>query len=213
MTFRSKYYLSLLFNLLLTIVLLLAMYIYRDKLYQRFLTNPENVNIVMYGNSIVAQGKWAELLLRSDVANSGLPGRVTHHFLQEIKMQVLDKNPKVCFLMGGINDITVGVEESKIFDNYSKIIEILQKHNIIPVVSATLYEQNDLVSKAKVDRLNEYLALYCETKHVLFINPNIYLSDSLGLKPEYAVDKTHLNEKAYRLWARDIKMALEKLAI
>ncbi len=189
------------------------MFFYRNKLYQRFLNNSENVTIVMYGNSIVAQGKWTELLLRTDVANSGLPGRVTYHFLQEIKSQVLDKNPQVCFLMGGINDITVGVEESITFDNYSKIIAILQKHHIVPVISATLYEQNDPDSKVKIDRLNKYLAEYCETENIIFINPNQYLSDSLGLKPEFAVDKTHINEKAYRLWAKDMKEVLEKLGI
>ncbi len=213
MNLKTKFYLSVVLNLLLFGVLASAVYTYRAKLYQRFLTKTDGINIVMFGNSIVAQGNWIELLNRTDVANSGLPGRVTYHFLQEINSQVLAKKPKVCFVMGGINDITVGVSEEATFHNYTKLLEILETNQIQPVVSATLYEQNDAISKAKVDRLNAYLKSYCKAKQIPFLNPNRYLSDSTGLRKEFAVDKTHLNEKAYQLWAKDIITVLAQLKI
>ena len=213
MTLRSKFHISLAINLLITLLLLSATFKYREKIYQLFFSNTEKANIVMYGNSIVAQGKWTELLMRTDVANSGLPGRVTFHFLQEIKPQVLDKKPKVCFVMGGINDITVGVEDSIIRYNYSKIVETLLNNNIKPVVSATLYEKENPESMVKIKRLNAFLEQYCKKNAIIFLNPNNYLSDSLGLKTEYAFDKTHLNEKAYGLWAKDISSVLAQLGI
>jgi hypothetical protein len=37
-------------------------YVYRDKILQRFVSLKGNPAIIMYGNSITAQGKWVELL-------------------------------------------------------------------------------------------------------------------------------------------------------
>ncbi|PWJ57562.1 lysophospholipase L1-like esterase [Dyadobacter jejuensis] len=210
MKYPFRYHLSIGLNVLLLGFNLLMGFIYRDKLYQYVVREGGQHQIVMYGNSITAQGKWVELLARTDVLNASLPGQTTYHFLQAVQERVIDKKPKICFVMGGINDITIGVSPQNLQKNYKELLEALMRAGITPIVSLTLYEQNDANSKRQVDLLNQFLISYCQQEGIQYLNPNEYLSDSTGLKAAYAVDKTHLNERAYRLWAAEIREVLHQ---
>ncbi|WAC11687.1 SGNH/GDSL hydrolase family protein [Dyadobacter pollutisoli] len=205
--------LSIILNILLIGAGIIFAYVYRDKILQRFVSLKGNPAIVMYGNSITAQGKWVELLGRTDVMNNALPGMSTYHFLQLVQTHVIDLHPKICFIKGGINDITVGVSQEKLQANYQAILEKLLKNHIDPVVTLTIYEQNDPYSKKEVDALNHFLIQFCDDHNIAYIDLNHSISDSTGLKAEYAVDKTHLNEKAYRIWAKEISAVLKQKGI
>lgn len=204
---------SLVINAVLIAAFLTMALIYRDKIAQRFVTLKGNPTIVMYGNSITAQGKWVELLRRTDVMNNGLPGQCTYHFLQLIQSHVIDLHPKICFIKGGINDITVGVAQEKIQANFATMLDLLDKNGIIPVVTLTVYEQDDPASKKEVDVLNTFLVGYCKQKNISYIDLNHYISDSTGLKSDFAVDKQHLNSRAYQIWAREIARVLKEKGI
>lgn len=204
---------SLGLNVFLIISICVFSYIYRDKIMQRFVAMKGNPTIVMYGNSITAQGKWTALLDRTDVLNNGLPGMSTYHFLQLLPTHVVNLHPKICFVKGGINDITVGVSQERMQGYYKAILDKISENKIIPVVTLTVYEQNDPVSKKEVDTLNDFLIKYCQENQVAYIDLNPFISDSTGLKAEYAVDKTHLNEKAYEIWGREIKRVLKEKGI
>ena len=204
---------SLCFNFLFLSLFLSLSYIYRDKLYQRFVLYKGDAKIVMFGNSITAQGIWVELLGRTDVANSGLPGQSTYYFLKMIQSHVIDLHPKICFVKGGINDITVGVAPEKLQANYRLILETLVHNNIIPVVTLTFHERNNPTSKVEVDNLNKFLVNYCREHHIKYLNLNQYLSDSTGLKAEFAADQTHLNRNGYVIWAKEIKKILKEEGI
>lgn len=210
---KWKLTLSVLINLLLLVAILGLGFVYRDKLYQRYVQVQGEYTIIMYGNSITAQGKWVELLGRTDVLNAALPGQATYHFLESLERQVISKKPKICFIMGGINDITIGVSQKNIQRHYTAILERLLAEGIVPVVSLTLYEQDNAYSRAQVDLLNGFLVQYCEKHSIRYLNPNQYLSDSRGLLARYAVDQTHLNEAAYKLWGAEINRVLQELAI
>jgi lysophospholipase L1-like esterase len=204
---------SLVLNAALIVAFLTMAFVYRDKIAQRFVTLKGNPTIVMYGNSITAQGKWVELLGRTDVMNNALPGQCTYHFLQLIQSHVVDLHPKVCFIKGGTNDITIGVAQEKIQANFRTMLEILRKNQIVPVVTLTVYEQQNPASKKEVDALNGFLIGYCKQNQITFIDLNRYISDSTGLKSEFAVDKQHLNTKAYAIWAREIDRVLKEKGI
>ena len=204
---RKILFFSMLFNILF---LLISCYIFRDKVIQKFVAMKGDSKIVMFGNSLTAQGKWVELLGRTDVLNSGFPGLCTYHFLGLMQANVIDRHPEICVIEAGINDITVGVSQEKIQRNYQTILETLLKNKIIPVLTLTLFEQNDPVSKAEVTELNNFLIAYCQRNRIEYLDLNRYLSDSTGLKLEFAVDKTHLSDKAYRIWAREINKILDQ---
>lgn len=204
---------SLALNVLLFAAILATGIIYRDKIAQRFVRIKGNPTIVMYGNSITAQGKWVELLGRTDVMNNGLPGQTTYHFLKLIRSHVIDLHPKICFIKGGINDITVGVAQERIQANFKTMLEMLVENGITPVVTLTVYEQNDPVSKKEVEALNAFLISYCIQNNINYIDLNRYISDTTGLRAAYAVDKTHLNAKAYEVWAREVSRVLKEKGI
>jgi len=209
---RRKYILaiSLLFNIFFIGV---CAYIFRDKWIQQMVALKGDSKIILFGNSLTAQGKWVELLSRTDVLNSGFPGLCTYHFLGLLQNNVLDKHPEICFVEAGINDITVGVSAEKIQENYAAILNTIQRNNIRPVVTLTLYERNDPVSKAEVDILNRFLISYCQKNKIDYIDMNRFLTDSTGLKAEYSVDKRHLNEAAYKIWAEEIEKVLKQKGI
>jgi lysophospholipase L1-like esterase len=198
---------SLLFNV---VFICLCAYIFRDKWIQKLVAMKGDSKIVMFGNSLTAQGKWVELLGRTDVLNSGFAGLTTYHFLGLLNDNVIEKHPEICFVEAGINDITVGVSAEKIQENYTTILQNLKNNNIIPVVTLTFYEQNDPSGMLEVDRLNNFLIQYCRKHSIKYINLNPLISDSTGLKQEFAVDKTHLNEKGYQIWAEEINKILNK---
>ena len=141
---------SLILNALLIASIGVFAYIYRDKIMQRFVSMKGSPTIIMYGNSITAQGKWTSLLDRTDVMNNGLPGLSTYHFLQLLQSHVIDLHPKICFVKGGINDITVGVSQERMQGYYKAILDKILANKIIPVITLTVYEQNDPVSKKEV---------------------------------------------------------------
>lgn len=201
---------SLLFNI---IFLITCAYIFRDKWIQKIVAMKGDAKIVMFGNSLTAQGKWVELLGRTDVLNSGFPGLCTYHFLSLLQPHVIDKHPSVCFVEAGINDITVGVAQEKIQQNYQAILETIIKNGIKPVVTLTLYEQNDPGSKREVTQLNEFLIAYCQKNDIEYLDLNPYLSDSTGLKPAFAKDKTHLNTAAYKIWADEVANVLKRIKL
>jgi lysophospholipase L1-like esterase len=203
-------YLSVVFNF---VFIILCAYIFRDKWIQQMVVLKGDGEIVMFGNSLTAQGKWVELLGRADVLNSGFPGLCTYHFLGLLQHHVVDLHPRVCFIEAGINDITVGVSTEKIQDNYVSMLETIRENHIKPVLTLTLYEQDDPVSNAEVDRLNEFLVQYCRKHNINYIDLNPLISDSTGLKAEFAIDKTHLNEKGYQVWAREITRILKQEGI
>lgn len=210
---RKLLILSLVLNAVLIAAFLTFGYIYRDKIAQRFVRMKGHPAIVMYGNSITAQGKWVELLGRTDVMNNALPGQATFHFLNLIRTHVIDLHPKVCFIKGGINDITLGVRQEQIQANFQTMLEMLVQNGITPVVTLTVYKQNDPPSKKEVDALNAFLISYCTQNNIIYIDLNRFISDSTGLRAEYAVDKVHLNTKAYEIWAKEIDKILKEKGI
>lgn len=210
---RKLLILSLALNAILIAAFLIFAYVYRDKIAQRFVRIKGNPAIVMYGNSITAQGKWVELLGRTDVMNNALPGQATFHFLNLIETHVINLHPKVCFIKGGINDITLGVRQEQIQANFQTMLEMLMQNGITPVVTLTVYKQHDPPSKKEVEALNAFLVSFCTQNNITYIDLNRFISDSTGLRAEYAADKIHLNTKAYEIWAGEISRVLKEKGI
>ena len=71
--------------------------------------------IIMVGNSITYGGDWTTLLDRSDVTNWGIPGYTTQQLSWTIK-NIIPKKPEICFLEGGINDLSLGITPRRVFE-------------------------------------------------------------------------------------------------
>lgn len=173
--------------------------------------SPEKVNIAMLGNSITEMaGDWNILLSRDDVRNSGQGGYVTGQMLWIIDTCVVQAYPKACFILAGINDITLKIPVETIFENYKTIIRILHTNQITPIVQSTLYQRNSPGSNVKVRMLNDRLQTYCLENNIRYIDLNQHLSDENGLVKEYTTDGTHLTTEGYAVWAKVLKSFIKQ---
>lgn len=192
---------------------------------------PVNTNIVMLGNSLTHGVNWNMLLGRNDVAEMGIVSDVLAGFLNRVNY-VTQLNPKVCFVLGGLNDLYQWIPVETIFADYQKVIERLQRSGIKVVIQSTLYAgrdwgkdwlvQNNPEANAaevnaerniQVDRLNQMLKSYAEKNNIEFIDLNRLMSRGNYLRSELTYDGVHLNAAGYKIWGREIEQSLRKLGI
>jgi lysophospholipase L1-like esterase len=230
-TMKNTFMLSVLFNIILAILLVSALiYHFRKeedpvakiskfepqklsaKRIERILKqSPQNVSIVMLGNSITENGgDWNARLGRSDIRNSGQGGDTTGQMLWLLDSCVLKARPKYCFTLAGINDISMGIPVERIFHNYQTIIDTLLANDIRPIVQSTLRQTGNIPANRKVTYLNYLLKDYCIGKNITFIDLNQFMADKNGLIPEYSTDGTHLSERGYDLWSKKLKMVISQ---
>jgi alpha-glucosidase len=207
---KYVYKASLILNGVFLILFILLGLNYREKIIQKFLDKKEKATIVLFGDSIIKGGEWNDLLDRNDVKNSGFGGFTTSHLRWLIEKNVIEYDPKICFVEGGINDIAVGIPLERIKTNYKSLIDTLISNDITPIVQSTLYQVDNPESKIMVDSLNNFLIDYCNQKSIRYLDINSKLSTDNGLKPEYSTDGTHITESAYLIWGKEIQKILKK---
>lgn len=167
--------------------------------------------IVMLGDSITYGVNWNELLNR-DVANRGIGSDTTQGFLNRLTY-IYEISPEICFVMGGINDISHSIPVQEIFQNYKGIIEGLKSQGIIPVIQSTLYTSRPTDCEHRnsiVKELNELLYHYANEHRIEFIDLNARLSQGNKLVQEYTYDGVHLNSRGYEMWSEEIESVLKK---
>ncbi|MDZ7725297.1 MAG: GDSL-type esterase/lipase family protein [candidate division KSB1 bacterium] len=164
--------------------------------------SPKHVKLVMLGNSITEQGgNWNKRLGFDRIRNSGQGGYTTGQMLWILDTCVIAASPEACFVMGGINDLTLGVPVDQIFENHKRIVGQLIEHDITPVMQSTLYQHNNPENNAHVRLLNQLLKTFCREHDVHFIDLNAHMSGANGLNAEYTTDGTHLTEQGYEVWS------------
>ncbi len=199
--------LSFTFNILFVSIIFFIGIYYLFKLYNNNQIDKE-YTVVMFGNSITAGGNWNELVGRADLLNSGYPGYTSSHLKRLAEEGVIIHKPKICFIMVGINDILIGDPIHGIKANYIEILNRLLENNITPVVQSILYGVNNPRSKIMIDSMNTFLLRYCNDNKIKYLDLNFVISNSQGLNPENSTDGLHLNQRAYKLWAIEVKRVL-----
>lgn len=177
------------------------------------LTKVVSADVVFLGNSITFGGAWNELLGRERIINRGIGSDNTVGMLHRLH-QVYLLQPKLCFIMAGINDLYAGASVNRIFHNYMMIVDTLLLHGIIPVIQSTLHvnpkwkqavEKND-----EVNKLNFLLKDYAKIKQIEWLDINTALSSDGALRNEYTTDGVHLTALAYHRWRELLLPVLKK---
>ena len=170
--------------------------------------------IVMLGNSITERVEWTELLNRSDVINRGIGSDITEGFLSRMNY-IYSVDPKVCYIMGGVNDIARNISQETTVQNLKSIIEALKQHKIIPVLQSVLFVTdtyaNNKVMNQKIESLNTELVKMAKENNVTFLDINTVLSSGNQLIKEYALsDGIHLTGAGYDKWRTLLLADLKK---
>ena len=179
----------------------------RDKIFSQIFP-ASKVNILLIGDSLLAQENWNRSLDRNDLKNDAFGGAITQQILWNIERGELVSNPEIVVIDGGINDLLSGVPTQRVLKNYQKIIEVLRKRNIKIIAHLVLYTvENEEINK-EVFVLNYLLKEYFESQKIEFIDMNLQLSDQKKLKSNFSIDGIHLKKEAYKIWANELKAKL-----
>lgn len=172
-----------------------------------------HAEVVMLGNSLTHGVNWNELLGRTDIAERGIPGDGLRDYLNRMQF-VYRLNPKMCFIMGGINDLYTGYPPELILANYIKVVEALKEHNIIPVIQSPLYVSTKYILASQKNReisiLNNLLKTYAAKNGILFIDLNSKMSFEGSLRNELTFDGIHLNADGYVIWRDEIAPVISR---
>ncbi|MCH8171571.1 MAG: GDSL family lipase [Bacteroidetes bacterium] len=189
-------------------------YLIQTELYNVY--RMRRAKIVMLGNSITQGVNWNELINRKDVIERGISGDLTSVFLHRLQY-IYNLKPRICFIMGGINDMFYGRQVDEIFKNITKIVDSLKLHNIKIVLQSTLFVKNgtpllDIINE-RVKTLNIQLKNYASINNIIFLDINKKLSIDNHLKEEFTIDGVHLSALGYKIWSIYIIQTLTKLKI
>ena len=189
-------------------------YLIQTELYNVY--RMKRAKIVMLGNSITQGVNWNELINRKDVIERGISGDLTSGFLHRLQY-IYNLKPRICFIMGGINDMFYGRQVDEIFKNITKIVDSLKLHNIKIVLQSTLFVKNgtpllDIINE-RVKTLNIQLKNYASINNIIFLDINKKLSIDNHLKEEFTIDGVHLSALGYKIWSIYIIQTLTKLKI
>ena len=169
-------------------------------------------DVVMLGDSITHHVEWDELLNRINIANRGIGSDTTVGMFNRLEF-VYKVNPRLCFILAGINDFGFGATPNEVFISYKKIITNLREHNIIPIIQSTLYANEKNYKSKSIEELNRLLKQYAENNSLDYIDLNMVLSEHKKLKKEFTYDGTHLTGKGYEVWGREVLKTLNKYGL
>ena len=183
-------------------------------MFNKFKTS--QADVVMLGNSLTYNANWNELLGRKNIVNRGINSDITAGYLHRLSF-VFRLKPKLCFIEGGVNDVYAGYSVAEIFDNYTKIIDTLRAHQIIPVVQSTLFvapqRENSQSRNEEILQLNKLLLDYARKESIEYLDINSLVSQNGFLKNEFTYDGLHLNAEGYSLWVPEVEKVLIKYGL
>ncbi len=165
--------------------------------------SPQNIRIVMIGDSITAWGDWQTLLNRKDIANQGKAGDTSSDVLERMEA-IYRLKPQAAFVMIGINDILKDRAVESIFANVQKIIAGLRTHHIRPVIQSTLFLAGPDHRNRHVNSLNQKLKSFAAERKILFLDLNPVLAPNSQLLDSFSNDGLHLSEAGYQAWKNEI---------
>ena len=196
-------------SILLNISLLILIFQLRDKIFSQIFP-ASKVDILLIGDSLLAQENWNNLLNRNDLKNDAFGGAITQQILWNVQRGELVSNPTIVVIDGGINDLLSGVPTQRILKNYQEIIGVLQKQNIQIIAHLIIYTTDNEIINKEIFILNYLLKEYFESQKIKFIDMNLQLSQGRKLIKKYSIDGIHLKKEAYQIWANELKSKLPR---
>ncbi len=186
-------------------------YDYEVNLYKVY--KKKSAAVVMLGNSITHGVNWNELTGREDIVERGIPADILDGFFARLQY-VIELHPKVCFIMGGINDIYNASPVEDVFKSYIKVVEALRMKDIKVVIQSTLFVAKRYNYSAdknlQVEKLNKMLSEYARNNGIEFVDLNARMSVDKYLKNELTHDGLHLNANGYKIWGQEFEKIIKK---
>lgn len=181
---------------------------YREREYEFFTMYSFPTDIVFVGDSLTQRCQWNELFPEYKVKNRGIGSDTTNGLLARLD-SIIKTEPKILFVMIGINDIGLGIPEKETLNNISAIIEKLKTS----LPESYIYVQSILpCGNEKGDLYNEVIQAYNKSIQQLVEGERCYYVDLYSLfedengylKDEYNYDNVHITSSGYEIWYNKI---------
>jgi lysophospholipase L1-like esterase len=191
---------------------------YADRAVLHALLPAVPTDLVMFGDSITADGPWSELLPDRRVLNRGISGDTVAGALERVS-EVTRRVPSAVFVLLGVNDLLKRRPVVEILGDYERLLTILRAdlpsarlvvQSVLPVNVQEPNGREDVV--AALTPLNDGLAALAPRfgAHWLDLRPAFADAPSTktAAKPDLMVDFLHLSARGYLVWAEEVKRAL-----
>ena len=169
-------------------------------------------NYVFLGDSITDWYDLDKYFEGLPVVNSGVSGYSTSNILNNMNKMVYQYNPSKVFILIGINDLELKVDDDVVVNNIRKIVQGIKKNrryakiyveSIYPInnsdddkIEGSIINGNR--KNSDIIDINNKLVKLAEEEGVTYIDLYKELVDSDGLlKIEYTVDGLHLSSEGY----------------
>jgi lysophospholipase L1-like esterase len=154
--------------------------------------------------------------------NQGISGETSTGLLKRLNLFNQTK-PETIFVMIGINDLIRGVEDSKILDNYRRIVTTLRAshpksqiviQSILPHggEEATWEGKQKLLAipNNRISELNQQLQNIATKEGIKYLDLQPLFADSQGnLRSDFSTDGLHLSPQGYLVWRSALQLYSE----
>lgn len=165
--------------------------------------------------------RWSNLLSEDqniEVVNSGISGDTTNGMLSRFHNMVVAHNPTHVIIMGGTNDISIGISVNSIIGNIIAMTRYAKHNGIIPIIGipTRTYElENEsrsilfLESKLAAKNIDEYIE---RLKKLAIEDDKICIDFGKDVTTDYYLeDKVHPNEDGHKIMMDNAKKIIGKI--
>ena len=180
--------------------------------------------VVFMGNSITWNWAWTrgDFFKNNGLIGRGISGQTTYQFLLLFREDVIKLKPTVVVRNYGTNDIaenTGDYNEDHTFNNIKAMCDLARYHNIKVVLASCLphkgfgWRPSVTDAMPKIRHLNERVKAYAKENKITYVDYfNALVSDDgTQMRPDFAEDGVHPNDKGYEIMEAIILPVVNKL--
>jgi lysophospholipase L1-like esterase len=177
---------------------------------------------VFLGDSITDGWRLNEYFSGRDLVNRGISGQITSQMLGRMETDVIALKPEAVLVLGGTNDIALGVPLATVENNLTAIAELAEAHGIRLLLASLLpvgdyradrnpaYEMSRQRPPETIRALNDWIRGFCRRRNCTYVDYFAEMVDQQGyLKAELSDDGLHPNPAGYRVMAPVALAALD----
>jgi lysophospholipase L1-like esterase len=171
--------------------------------------------ILLLGDSITEAFNTKTYLPEYNIINRGIYGDNSDNLIVRLDDELKNAHADCAFILIGTNDFAVGLDNRQILQNIRTILtrvsEFIKPENVVLIsILPTLNIENRSNERINVVN-NQFMELSAELG-TLYWDLNATMKDSAGqLISDYTIDGLHLSEKAYLVWAEQLRSFIKRL--
>lgn len=186
---------------------------YKIKLSQHENFKIDSSDIVIIGNSLIDYANWSQFLPSHKIQNFGIAQDMINPMTNRI-VPIITQNPKMVFILIGINDIGQKKSIETITQEYTRLFDTLQKFKYSNTSIISLLPTADSVNYplSKIKACNEFIKKSSKRYDFEYLNAfdTFIDTDKKRIKKNLTIDGIHLNHQGYILLSEIIEKEIKK---